>query len=70
MLPGMTLPAKAPENRPKLPQKERKLVFQSSIFRGELFVSGRVADSRGEIPFRENQRGETFKHPLYVWGYI
>ena len=32
----------APENRPKLPQKEMKLVFQPSIFRGKLLVSGRV----------------------------
>ena len=31
----------APENSPKLPQKER-IVFQPSIFRVELLVSGSV----------------------------
>ena len=32
----------APENRPKLPQKET-IVFQPSIFRCELLVAGRVS---------------------------
>ena len=36
----------APENRPS--QKERKLVFQPSIFRCELLVSGRL-----QFPFLE-----------------
>ena len=41
---GITLPKTnskfAPENRPK---PKRKLIFQPSIFRGKLLVSGRVS---------------------------
>ena len=39
VLPSLKLTANAPENRPK---PNRKVVFQPSIFRGELLVSGRV----------------------------
>ncbi len=35
----------APENRPKRPKKEMSTVFQPSIFRGKLLVSGRVNES-------------------------
>ena len=38
-IPSLKLTAKAPENRPG---PYRKAVFQPSIFRGELLVSGRV----------------------------
>ena len=38
-IPSLKLTANAPENRPK---PNRKVVFQPSIFRGELLVSGRV----------------------------
>ena len=31
-----------PENRPKLPQKRKSIIFQSLVFRDELLVSGRV----------------------------
>ena len=41
-------PLKNPENGPKLPQKG-SLVFQSSIFRCDLLVSGRVVYSCGCI---------------------
>ena len=39
---SMKLTANAPEHRPNLPQKER-ILFQASIFRGEVLVSGRVS---------------------------
>ena len=38
-LPSLKLTANAPENKPK---PNRKVVFQPSIFRGELLVSGKV----------------------------
>ncbi len=38
---SLKLTANVPENRRKGPKKER-IVFQPSIFRGELLVSGRV----------------------------
>ena len=39
VIPSLKLTAKAPENRPG---PNRKVVFQPSIFRGDLLVSGRV----------------------------
>ena len=39
VLPSLKLTAKAPENRPS---QKGTIVFQPSIFRGEMFVSGRV----------------------------
>ena len=56
-LPSLKLTAKAPENRPFAPKKET-IIFQPSIFRCELFGSGRVPFSnRFQVPQFHSFRG-------------
>ena len=45
-LPSLKLTANAPENRPKRTQKERRIVFQPSIFRCKLAVSFREGNPK------------------------
>ena len=71
---SLKLTAKAPENRPG---PNRKVVFQPSIFRGELLVSGRVCSvittvflyEKTCMATKDTRRG-TIESRLVYGGYI